>query len=134
MFLIEVVRPEFIYRLVRVALIVLVLLTLASQFGKYLYLELTTHFRLQYVLAAVLCAVVFTVFQSWKFIPIAVFCAILNALPLAPYLRSIPRGNTTGKSFRVLHANVWKDNKDYEGLLSLIRESNPDSCVTGDYS
>ncbi len=91
MFLLEVVSSQLIYRLTLVALIAVVVLTLASQFGQFLYLELTTHFRLQYVLVAIVCALLFTVLQAWKFVPIAVLCAVLNSVYLLPYLFKAPR-------------------------------------------
>jgi hypothetical protein len=60
MFLLEVVSSQLVFKLTLVVLTAIVILTLASQFGQYLYLELTTHFRLQYVLAAIACALILT--------------------------------------------------------------------------
>jgi len=129
MSLFEAVPSQLVYRPAVVMLTALVILTLLSQFGQYLFLELTTHFRLQYVLTAVACALVFTIYQSWKFVPIAVLCAILNGVYLAPYWRAPEAQNGTGQPFRVLHANVLKDNQNYEGALRLIQQSNADLLV-----
>src|SRR4030095_5882264 len=135
MFLLEVVSAKLIYNLTLIALTAIVVLTLASQFGQYLYLELTTHFRLQYVLVAIICALLLTVFQAWKFVPIAILCGVLNALYLLPYLTN-PRSAGLGRAqaatpaaVRVLHANVLKSNKDYNAVFDLVNRSNADLVV-----
>jgi endonuclease/exonuclease/phosphatase (EEP) superfamily protein YafD len=135
MFLLEVVSAKLIYNLTLIALTAIVVLTLASQFGQYLYLELTTHFRLQYVLVAIICALLLTVFQAWKFVPIAILCGVLNAVYLVPYLTN-PRSAGLGRAqaatpaaVRVLHANVLKSNKDYNAVFDLVNRSNADLVV-----
>jgi len=120
MLLLEVFSSQAVYRLTLAVLVALVLLTLTSQFGQFLYLELTTHFRLQYVLASLACAVTLTAFQSWKFLPIALLCAALNAVYLLPYLSAGPTPGSVGPHLRVLHANVLKDNTDYQAVLDFV--------------
>lgn len=129
MFLFEVLSSPLIYKLTILALTATVLLTLASQFGDYLYLELATHFRLQYVAVAIICAGSLTVFQSWKFLPIALACALLNASHLFPYFSSKTEINASSAHLRVLHANVLKDNQNYRAVFALITENNPDVVV-----
>jgi endonuclease/exonuclease/phosphatase (EEP) superfamily protein YafD len=129
MLLIEVFSSPVVYRLTLAVLVALVLLTLTSQFGQFLYLELTTHFRLQYVLASLACAVALTAFQSWKFVPIALLCATLNAAYLLPYTSSAPSSGSAGLHVRVLHANVLKDNNDYNTVLDFVDQSNADVVV-----
>ncbi|PYS68007.1 MAG: hypothetical protein DMF69_21440, partial [Acidobacteria bacterium] len=87
MSILDLFTSQLIYKFILVLLTSLVLLTLASQFGRLLYLELTTHFRLQYVLLALFCMLVLAGFQSWKFAAIAVFCAGLNLVYVIPYYR-----------------------------------------------
>src|SRR6266545_2603236 len=115
MFLLEVVSSQLIYRSTLAVLTTIVVLTLASQFGKHLYLELTTHFRLQYVLVAIACVIVLTAFQSWKFVPIAIVCALINAVYVAPYCSSDAKrdGEPALTHLRLLHANVLKNNTNY---------------------
>ena len=131
MFLIDAISAVLVYRLTLIVLTTLVLLTLASQFGQFLYLELTTHFRLQYVIASVACAVALTLLQSWKFLPIAILCAILNAVYLGPYLTSNVSDEVkpSGVHVRLLHANVLKLNTNYQAVLDLVNESNADVVV-----
>lgn len=136
MFILDIITAVFVYRLTLLVLTLLVLLTLASQFGQYLYLELTTHFRLQYVIASVACAVVLTVLQSWKFLPFAILCAILNAIYLGPYLTSngSSEEKPNGVHIRILHANVLKSNTNYAAVLNLINESEADVVVLQEIS
>jgi endonuclease/exonuclease/phosphatase (EEP) superfamily protein YafD len=129
MLLLEVFSSQAVYRLTLAVLVALVLLTLTSQFGQFLYLELTTHFRLQYVLASLVCAVALTAFQSWKFLPIALLCAALNAAYLLPYLSAPPTSRSGEPHFRVLHANVLKDNTDYQAVLGFVDRSDADVVV-----
>jgi endonuclease/exonuclease/phosphatase (EEP) superfamily protein YafD len=131
MFLVDVFSPTFIYRLTLVVLTILVLLTLASQFGKHLYLELTTHFRLQYVIASIACALVFTILQSWKFVPIAILCAVLNAVYLGPYLssKSTVELQNEGARVRLFQANVLKINRNYQAVPDAVEQSNADIVV-----
>jgi len=131
MFIADMITAVSVYRLTLLVLTILVLLTLASQFGQFLFLELTTHFRLQYVIASVACAVVLTLLQSWKFLPFAILCAILNAVYLGPYLTSNasdqPKPN--GIHLRLLHANVLETNTNYADVLNVVKENNPDVVV-----
>src|SRR5580765_7685179 len=126
MFLNEVDSSQLIFRPTLVALTVVVVLTLLSQFGQYLFLELTTHFRLQYVLVAIFCAVVFTVLQEWKFLPIAIICAVLNAIYLGPYLRPASHVDVDGPRLRLLHTNVLKNNRDYKAVFNLVSKTKAD--------
>jgi len=130
MVLFEIASSPFIYRLALAVLTGIVLLTLASQFGQYFLLELTTHFRLQYVLAATFCAVFFIVFQSWKFLPIAIVCAVLNAIYLTPYIGSASYDDSaSGTPLRLLHANVLKKNTNYKAIFDLVSRTAADVVV-----
>jgi len=131
MFLLEVVSSQLVYRSTLTVLTALVVMTLASQFGKYLYIELTTHFRFQYALAAIICTMVLTAFQSWKFVPIAMMCALINAMYVGPYYRSKAKrsGNSSPVPLRLLQANVLKKNTNYAALLELVSGNQPDLVV-----
>ena len=132
--LIDWVATQFLYKLMIGVISGLVILTLASQFGKYLYLELTTHFRLQYLIAAVVCALLMAGFQSWKFAAVALLCGVLNAVYLLPYFGSKPQVIGAEKKVRIFHANVLWKSENYEAVLALIRENNPDVVVLQELS
>jgi len=129
MILLDWFSTQLLYKLTIGAISVLVILTLASQFGQYLYVELTTHFRLQYVVAAVVCTVLMVGYQSWKFAGVALLCAILNGIYLAPYLRAKTHDERTAQVVRIFHANVLWKNRNYGAVLDLIRSSDADLVV-----
>src|SRR5215813_6711470 len=115
MFLIEAVSSQLAYKLIVVVLLSIFLLTVASLFGNHLYLELTTHFRIQYALGAILCGALLLSFHSPRLLPIAVFCAVFNLAYLGPYLFSFkqPQLPASEVQFRLLHANVLITNRNY---------------------
>jgi len=135
----DVFTTQLVYQLTLLVLTALVLLTLASQFGKHLYFELTTHFRLQYILGALLCTIVLTAFQSWKFVPIAIFCAALNLVYVVPYYRDYrakaqPAKTQPKQSLRLLQANVLKVNKNYNAVLEVVHKTKADVVVLQEFT
>ena len=130
MFLRDLVFSQPIYKFALTSLILLVILTLASQFGSYAYLELTTHFRLQYFLGALVCALLLTPSQSWKFVVIAVLCALLNAASIWPYYKK-PESSPppSANKLRLFHANVFEKSRDYEAVLERVKEADADVVV-----
>ena len=108
----------------------LVVLTLASHVGRHLYLELTTHFKLQYLLGSLLCLLVFSGYQSWTFSAVALFCGLLNLFYIWPYYRTRTSQNPSSDvRLRLLQANVLKDNKNYASIFRLLKQTNPDVVV-----
>ena len=131
MFLLEVVQSQLVYRSTLAVLTTIVVMTLASQFAKHLYLELATHFRLQYVLLGITCVIVLSALQSWKFVPIAIMCVLINGIYVVPYYRLYAKRDEHRSStqLRLLHANVLKNNTNYAAVLQLISTNNPDLLV-----
>ena len=131
MFLIEAVSSQLAYKLIVVLLISILLLTIASLFGNHLYLELTTHFRIQYALGAIICGVLLLSFHSPRLLTVAVFCAVFNLAYLGPYFFATKQSQVSGARvpFRLLHANVLKTNRNYQKLLDVVTEANADVIV-----
>src|SRR5258705_1739233 len=131
MFLTEPVSHQLLYKLTAVILSSILALTLASLFGRHPYLELTTHFRLQYALAALGCAGTLCALHSWKLLPIAVCCAIYNLAYLVPYYFSKPKPDikSSAATFRLLHVNLLLSNENYETLLTAATEADADVIV-----
>lgn len=136
MSLLDSLPVGLIYKFTILILSSVVLLTLLSQFGNHLYLELTTHFRLQYIIAAFLTAGLLAVFQSWKFVPIALLCAGLNFVYVLPYYRAVPKaqGDSSGVRLRLFHANVLKVNKNYKRLLEVALKNDADVVVLQEFT
>lgn len=119
------------HRLILVLLTIIWLLTLASLMGRYMYLELATHFRLQYALAASISIVFLIGFHSWKALPFAICCALFNWSYVLSYY-SAPRladQSTTTTSLRLMHANLFQSNKNYAGLFRAVNDAKPHIIV-----
>jgi endonuclease/exonuclease/phosphatase (EEP) superfamily protein YafD len=131
MFVVEAISSQLAYKLLVVVLAAIFLLTIASLFGNHLYLELTTHFRIQYALGAVLCGVLLLNFHSPRLVPIAVFCAVFNLAYLGPYYLSFkqPQMQSARAQLRLMHANVLMTNQNYRVLLDAVNEANADVVV-----
>ena len=125
------ITSQRIYLWVLIASIAIFAGTLASLFGRHLYLELATHFRLQYALGASACALLLIGFHSWKFLPVPVLCAILNWALIVPYYstRTQPTDVPSGVHIRLMLANVFKSNQNYAALTGAINQEQPDIAV-----
>jgi len=108
------------------------LLTAAAAFGRQPYFELATHFRVQYAIAATLSALALTARRSRAAALVAVACASVNWIDVAPYFGSaspVAMAATPAAHVRLMLANVYLGNRDYEALLSAVRDENPDVLV-----
>jgi endonuclease/exonuclease/phosphatase (EEP) superfamily protein YafD len=106
--------------------------TLAAEFGRVVYFELATHFRLQYALAATLAAAVLLVRKRWAALAVAVVCAAVNWTTIAPYLTPLTplaRAAAPAERVRFMLANVHMHNRDYEALVAAVRAERPDVLV-----
>src|SRR5262245_11506930 len=131
MFLPKIELPPLTQKLTFLILGIVVVLSLVSLLGRYPFLELTTHFRLQYAIASVFCLVSLAAFQYWKLMPLALGCALFNFVYMAPFYFAKNQPAIVGEKIelRIFHANLYKKNNDYEALLRLVEESNPDVVV-----
>ncbi len=122
---------DLIHKLTIGVVLIVLVLSLLSFAGTILYFELATHFRLQYCLLAFGCILLLLAFQSWKMLPLAVCCAILNLLPILPYyfVKSRTRASTNLVNLKLLQANALESNQNYAGLLEEVKRTNPDVLV-----
>ena len=127
----QFLSAQGIYRLTVVVLIAVWCLTLISFFGHHAYLELATHFRLQYAFLSAACILLLINSQSWKLLPFAVVCALLNSTYVLPYYSRdfSPVGYTAGTRLRVMQANVLGSNRNYAALLRSVAAAHPDVVV-----
>ena len=135
MFLFELVSPQTIYRLMAAFLIVVCVLTFISFFGHHVFLELATHFRLQYAVASLACIVLLSTFYSWKLLPFAFAALVCNLIYILPYYVAAP-GNHDGNQdetaaihLRLLEANVLGSNKNYPALNQAVLEAHADIVI-----
>ncbi len=130
------ISTQLIHKLLVVLLIILWLLTLISLFGHHVYLELATHFRLQYALAASVCIVLLIVFHSWRLLPFALCCAIFNWVYVLPYYSAPPRNDakSTTAPLRLMLVNVEWANRNYVALTEAVGEAHADMIVLQEFT
>jgi len=91
-------------------------------------LELSTHFRLQYLAIAAAALLAGIVFRRRILVAGLGMVIALNAWPLLPYL---PRGTAreSGMTFTVLNLNANAGNTDHDRVLAAIRRAQADSVT-----
>jgi len=131
MFLVQFVSTQLVFKLTLAVLIVVAILSLISFFGHHVFLELATHFRLQYVLVSTVCIFLFIALRSWKLLPLAVCCALLNLAYVLPYYFAAPQREkySSATQLRLMQVNVLGSNRKYLKLLETVREADPDLIV-----
>jgi endonuclease/exonuclease/phosphatase (EEP) superfamily protein YafD len=99
----------------------------------YWRLELTTHFRVQYVVLTALVLVVAAFRRRWGAVAVLAAAGAVSALPVVPYLPRAPgpeAASVSGAgSLKVLTVNVSYSQFLVRRLLELVREADPDVVV-----
>lgn len=91
------------------------------------YLELFSHFRLQYLLSSLLLALILLVLRRRTYGALMLTVTLLNAGFVAPWYLSPEQGVAAGAPrIKLLHANVLTDNESHAELLDLVASENPD--------
>jgi endonuclease/exonuclease/phosphatase (EEP) superfamily protein YafD len=136
LFGIHFITSQHAYVLVMVTSIAVAASTLASLFGRHSYLELATHFRLQYALVASVCVVLLIVFHSWKLLPIVLCCAVINWFYIAPYYSATPGASASPAAvhLRLMLANVLGSNRNYSVLIATVDQERPDVAVLQEFT
>jgi len=117
--------------LLQAAAILTAILSFATVFGAWhSYLELFSHFRLQYLAASLLLLLAFAVLRRRVYVIVLAASAVLNAAYVLPWygLTGVHAAAGDG-AFTVMLANVYARNDRYSDFLNLIRERQPDLLV-----
>jgi endonuclease/exonuclease/phosphatase (EEP) superfamily protein YafD len=104
---------------------------LTSQYGWPIYLEIFSHFQVQYLIFALfLLCVLWLTHRKSLFMVGLLFCAILFIQVVPPWYlpprQLFPQGSA---NLRVFVANINTQNKSYEQVLSLVRKESPDLAI-----
>lgn len=92
--------------------------TLASHLHRYL--ELFSHFRMQYLVAAVVLAVLLMAMRSRRWAAAMLVVAAINAVPVYPwYVREARASAEPGHGVTLLLANVYSGNSGMQQLTEL---------------
>jgi endonuclease/exonuclease/phosphatase (EEP) superfamily protein YafD len=93
------------------------------------WLELFSHFRLQYALILAACGGVLLVLRRPALALAALALALANALPLAHYLLPEQEPAVAGPRVKAVLVNTWFRNGEHDRLLAYIGALGPDVAV-----
>ncbi|MEG4117516.1 endonuclease/exonuclease/phosphatase family protein [Microcoleus sp. N9_B4] len=109
------------------------LLSITGYLGEFnLVFELTSHFKLQYLLGGISIFIFFALVRSKKiWLLVSAFCIIINLAEIVPWYFPAPAfaGATPGQNLRILHSNVLTNNRRYSDVISLVKAEQPDIAV-----
>lgn len=113
--------------LLQAALLLTALFSFATAFDHWhRLLELFSHFRLQYLAAAVLLTLAFLWLRWTGYVALGVATIALNAWYVLPWYLPIERGAAGDADIRMLNANVLATNGHFEKLRKLVEDTDPD--------
>jgi endonuclease/exonuclease/phosphatase (EEP) superfamily protein YafD len=87
--------------------------------------ELFSHFRLQYFVASILLLIVFAVARHYAYIAALALTVIFNAWFIVPWYFA-PDAATGGAALKLVHANVYSNNTNYERMIDFVKTEDPD--------
>lgn len=112
--------------LLQATAVVTMLFSIATIFdAAHRNIELFSHFRLQYLAASVLLLIAFALLRNPLYSALLLLCTVLNASYVLPWYGggTLAAGNA---NLKILHANVYLNNDQYERLFRLIENEQPD--------
>jgi endonuclease/exonuclease/phosphatase (EEP) superfamily protein YafD len=126
-----------VIKLIRLAFIGTLSFSIAGCFGWVdKFLELASHFRVQYLIFSLFCLLIFTIVKDAKWATLGLVVIFLNIVTILPFYWSGKSDWPTKKmySLRVMHSNVLYANKDYTALFKLVKEENPQILVLQEFT
>jgi endonuclease/exonuclease/phosphatase (EEP) superfamily protein YafD len=96
-------------------------------------IELFCHFRAQYLAASLLLLIVFAIRRNPVYAVVLLVTSVFNASYVLPwYFGAAPAARDT--VLKILHINVYSGNDEYERLLELIDNEDPDIFFLQEFS
>jgi len=112
--------------LLQAAAVVTLLFSIVTIFdAAHRNIELFSHFRLQYLAVSILLLVAFAVLRNRLYAALLLVTAVLNASYVLPWYGggTLAAGNA---NLKLLHANIYSSNDEYERLFELVEAEQPD--------
>ena len=128
-------KPVTGFGLLEAATILLAIFSVGTLFAEHhRYLELFSHFRFQYLVSSLLLLMIFAIRQRIFFCSVLVGLTILNATFVLPWYVGRDQPEANGVTFKLLHANVYRDNGETASLLAQIDAEDPDLIILQELS
>jgi len=113
-----------------IGVILCTLLALLSYVAWHPYLELTSHFKIQYLVISCIGLLGLLIWRSKRSLLVALFCLTLQLVEVLPwYLPPASFAAPPQPNLRILLSNIYFRNQNPEKLLQLIRNEQPDLVV-----
>ena len=129
-------QPQFKHIISRsfiIAAILSVLFSVSSYLGENnRFFELTSHFRLQYLIVGFSCCIFFGLTRTKKlWLVVSIFCILVNLAEIVPWYFPQPAiaAEISAQKLRIFQSNVLTGNRHYADVISLVREEKPDIAV-----
>jgi endonuclease/exonuclease/phosphatase (EEP) superfamily protein YafD len=104
--------------------------TLTSLLGRRRLFELTTHFKLQYALAATVCTFWFLSQGLWLFFAVAFIFSAINWKDVLPFYFSSSKQNPKATTpLKLFHANMLYTINNTDAVIAEIQKENPDILI-----
>lgn len=98
-----------------------------NRFGWPLYLEIFSHFQVQYFIATLLLAVVTLCLRHFRILLVILFCSAILSAQVLPWY--VPHHIGAQTNYRVLVANLNFSNKNATKTLALMDAEQPDLAL-----
>lgn len=120
-------------RIVAIGIVVMSICSLLTYLGKFHRLfELTTHFRLQYWVGALVAVILMSIWRQWRWVALAVLVLALNSIHLFPWVITSGMAVSTspaGRSLRLAQVNVQYRNTQYDRMIAYLKNADCDIVV-----
>ncbi len=108
----------------------LALATLTGFWGHWGWpFDLTSHFRVLYVLGLTGTAVFFLLRRRYRMAGVATFFALLNGWVILPMYRPLPESAVASPVYRAVSYNIHYENPSVDPLITFIQTNQPDFFV-----
>jgi endonuclease/exonuclease/phosphatase (EEP) superfamily protein YafD len=123
-------RRSIVVGLLEAALFVTAIFSVATTFDfLHRFLELFSHFRLQYFVSAFLLTTTFIFLRRTTWIIVGLGTFLLNAWFVVPWYLAFGVENSDDSDIKLLHANVLVSNDSSLRFIALVNNESPDIVV-----
>jgi endonuclease/exonuclease/phosphatase (EEP) superfamily protein YafD len=112
------------------SLLIVLTFSIISYFGTLHWrLEITSHFKSQYLAASFASLLLLISLKAWRWAGVALLCLLLNAIAVLPWFSLYSKPDRPTHNLRLLLANVNAANTGYSALLDMIETEKPDLLI-----